>query len=269
MGKGDGVAAAAATFCAAVAEAPPPLVRLRLCWYAWSSEMRPPRCAHLHRSVACQWFLMAFSGRPGSNLASAAHRVPSMRCPSTRMRSSSAVHSPRLMSGLRWLSHRSRHCFPRRPSILPAMKLHFRCPCSSTSLRSKLSSCNVHCCVEPLNARCEPPVLAGVSGLSLSSPPSVAPEAAFPDVEAFAAFAALAPGLGPRGDPAAFVDAAAFFAGAAPFLSGTIPFRSSFDAACARKNGEEGDKGSAGATGGAVKNIPRVARETNVLGRYC
>ena len=63
--------------------------------------------------------------------------------------------------------------------------------------------------------------------------------------------------------------AAAFFAGAAPFLSGTIPFRSSFDAACARKNGEEGDKGSAGATGGAVKNIPRVARETNVLGRYC
>ena len=158
---------------------------------------------------------------------------------------------------------------PRRPSILPASKLHFRCPCSSTSLRSKLSSCNVHCCVEPLNARCEPPVLAGVSGLSLSSPPSVAPEAAFPDVEAFAAFAALAPGLGPRGDPAAFVDAAAFFAGAAPFLSGTIPFRSSFDAACARKNGEEGDKGSAGATGGAVKNIPRVARETNVLGRYC
>ena len=59
VGKGDGVAAAAATFCAAVAEAPPPLVRLRLCWYAWSSEMRPPRCAHLHRSVACQWFLMA------------------------------------------------------------------------------------------------------------------------------------------------------------------------------------------------------------------
>ena len=79
----------------------------------------------------------------------------------------------------------------------------------------------------------------------------------------------LGAGLRPAGRPRSLVDAAAFFAGAAPFLSGTIPFRSSFDAACARKNGEEGDKGSAGATGGAVKNIPRVARETNVLGRYC
>lgn len=137
---GNGDCAFSAAFCAAVVGPPPPFVKFRECWYACSSEMRPPRCAHLHLNVACQWFLIAFSGLPGSSFASAAHRVPNMRCPSTKIRSSSAVHSPLRISGLRWLSHRSRHCFPRRPFILLAMKLHFRCPSSSTNRRSWLSS---------------------------------------------------------------------------------------------------------------------------------
>ena len=172
--------------------------------------MRPPRCAHLHRSVACQWFLMAFSGRPGSSLASAAQRVPSMRCPSTRMRSSSAVHSPRRMSGFRWFSQRSRHCLPRRPFILLAMKLHFRWPNSSTNLRSWLSSCSVHCCVLPLNPRWDPPGVPTFESSSSSSSSSSSPglsRAAF--APAAAAFAAAF--------SAAFVAFAAAAAAAAPW----------------------------------------------------
>ena len=252
---GNGLAAfAAAAFCAAVMGPPPPFVRLRLCWYACSSEIRPPLCAHLHLSVACQWFLMAFSGRPGRSFASAAHRVPSIRWPSTRMRSSSAVHSPRRMSGLRWFSHLSRHCFPRRPSILFAMKLHFLCPCSSTRRRSWLSSSSVHCCVAPLNGRCdpEPPGVRPPEGLAPSTlPPGVlasAPSSSAPTEPPLGFFgdlaAAFAAAFAARA-AAAFACAGVCFLAPAPFFSDPArSFRSSLDAACARwREGAARDRG--------------------------
>lgn len=54
--------------------------------------------------------------------------------------SSSSVHLYFLISGLRWLCHRSLHCFPMRPGRLLAMKLQFLGPCSRTSLMTSSSS---------------------------------------------------------------------------------------------------------------------------------
>mmetsp|Transcript_62752 Transcript_62752/g.198717 ORF Transcript_62752/g.198717 Transcript_62752/m.198717 type:complete len:260 (+) Transcript_62752:257-1036(+) len=44
------------------------------------------------------------------------------------------------MSGRRWLSQRSRHCLPVRPTSCDAMRLHFFCPWSSTSFTRASSS---------------------------------------------------------------------------------------------------------------------------------
>ena len=46
------------------------------------------------------------------------------RCASTSLRSSSFVQASLLMSGLRWLCQRSRHCFPLRPGSTSAMRAH-------------------------------------------------------------------------------------------------------------------------------------------------
>ena len=44
------------------------------------------------------------------------------------MRSSSSLHGPFFIFGSRWLNHRSRHCFPIRPSMRSAISLHLEIP---------------------------------------------------------------------------------------------------------------------------------------------
>jgi hypothetical protein len=81
----------------------------------------------LHQSVSSvlcstnHLFLIALSVLPGIILAISAHLLPLTECSSTIIASSSAVHGFLLMSGFRWLYHRSRHCFPRRPVNCRAM----------------------------------------------------------------------------------------------------------------------------------------------------
>jgi len=59
----------------------------------------------LRFSVEFQWFLIALSVRPGRKCAMRAHALPNAPCRSASTRSSSRVHSPRLMLGSRWLCH--------------------------------------------------------------------------------------------------------------------------------------------------------------------
>ena len=72
-------------------------------------------------NVAFQRFLIALSVRPGSKVAISAHLLPWLLCASTRTSSSLRVQPHFLMSGFRWLCHRSRHCFPMRPGSWEAM----------------------------------------------------------------------------------------------------------------------------------------------------
>lgn len=56
-------------------------------------------------SVLFQWFLIALSVRPGRCRAIAAQALPYCACAASSASSSSAVQSPRLMLGSRWLCH--------------------------------------------------------------------------------------------------------------------------------------------------------------------
>jgi len=98
------------------------------------------------RTVAFQWFFTAFSVLPGIAAAMSAHRLPIDLCASTRSFSSCSLHAPRLMSGLKWLFHRSRHCLPVRPGKQPATALHFLFPCVFTRLVKVTSSVWVQPC---------------------------------------------------------------------------------------------------------------------------
>lgn len=60
------------------------------------------------------------------------------------LRSSSRDHSSRLISGLRWLYHRSRHCFPMRPGSCCAILDHCFAPSWPTSSMILSSSSLVH-----------------------------------------------------------------------------------------------------------------------------
>jgi hypothetical protein len=125
---------------------------------------------------------------------------------------------------LRWFSHLSRHCFPRRPFIFDAMKLHFRWPCSPTSFLRTLSSCSVHCCVLPLLlASSSAPAPALALAAAAASAPAFLFLAAAAVAAVFAAFALAA------------ADGA--FAFPLPVAPGTKPFRSSLDAACITRGG--------------------------------
>ena len=75
------------------------------------------------------------------------YRFPNFLCPSIMMLSSSSVHIPRLMSGLRWWIQRSRHCLPLRPEPAcrpiwmlksSAVRLQFLAPFFSTTLRIRI-----------------------------------------------------------------------------------------------------------------------------------
>mmetsp|Transcript_10202 Transcript_10202/g.42346 ORF Transcript_10202/g.42346 Transcript_10202/m.42346 type:complete len:251 (+) Transcript_10202:1704-2456(+) len=94
--------------------------------------------------VEFQWFLMALSVLPGSILAISAHLLPWILWASSRVLSSSSVHPSRLISGLRWLCHRSRHCLPMRPGRSLAIIDHFLAPCSPTRRMIAASSSGVH-----------------------------------------------------------------------------------------------------------------------------
>mmetsp|Transcript_8757 Transcript_8757/g.27184 ORF Transcript_8757/g.27184 Transcript_8757/m.27184 type:complete len:439 (-) Transcript_8757:648-1964(-) len=97
------------------------------------------------RIVAFQWFLIAFSVRPGRSFAISAHLFPIRAWPATRVRSSSASHSSRRISGLRWLCQRSRHCLPTRPRSDAAITDQHFCPCFATSSSKSLSSSLAQC----------------------------------------------------------------------------------------------------------------------------
>lgn len=72
-----------------------------------------------------------------------AQRLPWCSCSAIKMASSSSVHSPFFSSGSRWLTNRSRHCFPCRPGRCAAILDHLR-PYSARLLRRMLSSSAVH-----------------------------------------------------------------------------------------------------------------------------
>jgi hypothetical protein len=89
--------------------------------------------------VELKWFLIALSVLPGSNLDISAHLFPNFWCALRMILSSSSLHFPLRMSGLRWLCHLSLHCFPMRPFSLDAIKLQFFAPnlwTSSTTVPS-------------------------------------------------------------------------------------------------------------------------------------
>mmetsp|Transcript_23675 Transcript_23675/g.80704 ORF Transcript_23675/g.80704 Transcript_23675/m.80704 type:complete len:285 (-) Transcript_23675:136-990(-) len=98
----------------------------------------------LRCSVLFQWFLMALSVRPTNSFAMSAHLLPYLRCASSSLASSTPLHPSRLMSGLRWLCHRSRHCLPMRPGSCWAIFDHCFGPSSFTSWMIFSSSSAVH-----------------------------------------------------------------------------------------------------------------------------
>ena len=74
-------------------------------------------------------------------LAISAHRLPRTWWDSRMVRSSRSVQGALLMCGLRWLCHRSRHCFPMRPGRCDAMSDQRFAPYLLTRLRTVASSC--------------------------------------------------------------------------------------------------------------------------------
>mmetsp|Transcript_11694 Transcript_11694/g.17968 ORF Transcript_11694/g.17968 Transcript_11694/m.17968 type:complete len:361 (-) Transcript_11694:33-1115(-) len=101
---------------------------------------RPWSSSHLLRAEELKRFFTAFSVRPGSILAISLHRLPKNAWPSKTTLSSSAVQSPFLMLGSRWLCHRSRHCLPIRPGNRAAMEDHLTLPAPYLFTISKTTS---------------------------------------------------------------------------------------------------------------------------------
>ena len=96
-------------------------------------------------SVEFQWFLIALSVLPGNRGAMRAQAFPHAACFSSKIWSSSGDHSLLLISGLRWLCHRSRHCLPMRPGSCAAINDQRLAPCLPTSVTIATSSSWVHC----------------------------------------------------------------------------------------------------------------------------
>merc|ERR1711998_427989 len=111
---------------------------------------------------------MALSVLPGKSLAMYDHWFPYFVWASRMMRSSSAVHGVFRMSGLRWLCHLSRHCFPMRPGRLAAILDHFRGPFFCTCSQTTRSSSSVHCRFWPV------PLLGVLGGDSAIAGPAQA-----------------------------------------------------------------------------------------------
>mmetsp|Transcript_5375 Transcript_5375/g.15801 ORF Transcript_5375/g.15801 Transcript_5375/m.15801 type:complete len:590 (-) Transcript_5375:701-2470(-) len=85
-------------------------------------------------------FFTAFSARPGSMRAISLQRLPTRRCASSRILSSSGVQSLFFTLESRWFNHRSRHCFPARPGIFSAILDHCLGPNWPTRSRRSWSS---------------------------------------------------------------------------------------------------------------------------------
>eukprot|EP00964_Phaeocystis_antarctica_P006952 scaffold3756_cov60-Phaeocystis_antarctica.AAC.2 len=125
---GAGAAARASPFASPAAEAGPsasPCVFLR-------SALRR---IEFHR------FLIALSVRPGKSLTISDQRVPSSCTFRMMAASSSTDQSDLSTSGLRWLCHRSRHCFPERPTICLPTALQRILPPSAVIAATSRSSC--------------------------------------------------------------------------------------------------------------------------------
>ena len=94
-----------------------------------------------------QRFFTSLSLRPGSMRAIFAHLLPNSARTLTINFSSSSDQLVFFNSGLRWLCHLSRHCFPTRPGKKRPMNDHFVRPCCLTNDCSASSSSGVQ---EPL-----------------------------------------------------------------------------------------------------------------------
>ena len=92
------------------------------------------------RSIEFHRFLIALSVRPGKSLTISDQRVPSSATLRMIAASSSADHSDLFTSGLRWLCHRSRHCFPERPDICAPTALQRTLPPSAVIIATRRSS---------------------------------------------------------------------------------------------------------------------------------
>ena len=111
---------------------------------ARASSPRATASSTLRLRVEFQWFLMALSVRPTNVLAISAHLLPNWLWARISLRSSSRLHSSRLISGLRWLYQRSRHCLPMRPGSCCAILDHCLAPSWPTSSMILASSSVVH-----------------------------------------------------------------------------------------------------------------------------
>ena len=94
-----------------------------------------------------QWFLMELSVRPGRYLAISAQRLPKVLWARNKIHSSCSLQSYFLISGFKWLCHRSLHCLPILPILnhfLPGrfseIVVHFCAPYFWTSLMRYASS---------------------------------------------------------------------------------------------------------------------------------
>ena len=82
--------------------------------------------------------------RPGSFLAISAHLGPISAYKRSMVSSSSRLKGALLRTGLTWLCHLSRHCFPVRLPSREAMTTHFSAPSSFTRASKRRSSEGVH-----------------------------------------------------------------------------------------------------------------------------
>lgn len=97
--------------------------------------------------VEFQWFFIALSVRPGTHLAIKAHLLPNLilikkylKCAYIIAWSYYSVHLSFFISGLRWLCHLYRHCFPILPGRFCAIRLQFLAPFWPTNEKTKSSS---------------------------------------------------------------------------------------------------------------------------------
>lgn len=111
-------------------------------WFKYLSRAQL-RLTDLFLIAMFHWFFMSLEVRPVITNAMSDHSFLLNYFMMKMIQFSSMVQLPFFKSGLSWLSHRSRHIFPVRSSILVAMTFHLRGPCllmhssnSSSHLRS-------------------------------------------------------------------------------------------------------------------------------------
>jgi hypothetical protein len=108
------------------------------------ADAEDPDAEYLRLSVEFQWFLMALSVRPESNLAMVAHLFPNLAWARRMASSSSGVKGRCSTCGESWLHHRRRHDLPDRPGMDLLMRDQLRAPWRPTRRCSASSSSGLH-----------------------------------------------------------------------------------------------------------------------------